>query len=145
MLRNQVMRVWDDVEPFNAAEAEELDRAGRQPAPPRTRDSGREGVLAVVVGGIGIAIMFFLVGEPVVGLVVGGAAALLWLLWRYRVLPGVRSRHPPQNHRLLHVMLSSLPSGQEVPADICMPERSDQYLHHRYLHGGYDPAPYLLL
>src|SRR4051794_24612418 len=43
----------------------------------RTPDSGgREGVYALAVGGVCIAIMFVLVGVPVVGLAVGGVTAL---------------------------------------------------------------------
>jgi hypothetical protein len=46
-------------------------------------DSDRGGMSALAVGGVCIAIMFVVVGAPVVGLVLGGGTALGWLLWRY--------------------------------------------------------------
>jgi hypothetical protein len=45
---------------------------------------GGEGMSAVAVGGVGIALMFALVGAPAVGLVLVGATTVAWVLWRYR-------------------------------------------------------------
>jgi len=42
-----------------------------------------EGVSAVAVGGVCIAIMLVFVGAPVTGLVVGGVPVLAWLMWRW--------------------------------------------------------------
>jgi hypothetical protein len=84
VLIDQEQRTWYESERFSAAEAGGRLRGVRQPARPWTRHAGGgEGVSAVAVGGVGIAVMFLLVGEPVVASVIGGASALGWLLWRY--------------------------------------------------------------
>jgi hypothetical protein len=81
VLSDHEQRVWHEIERRYSAEAAELDRVDRQPV--RRRSRGSEGISAVAVGGICIAIMFALVGAPVAGLAVGGATALGWLLWRF--------------------------------------------------------------
>jgi len=82
VLSDHERRTWNEIERCYAAEAEERAR-GRRPAPPWThgRRAGA-GVPAVAVGGVSIAVMFLLVGAPEVAVVIGGASALGWLLWR---------------------------------------------------------------
>jgi hypothetical protein len=84
VLSDHEQRVWHEIERSYADRAGELDGAGRPAARPRTRSSrGSDGVFAVAVGGVCIALMFVLVGAPVVGLAVGGITGLGWLLWRF--------------------------------------------------------------
>jgi hypothetical protein len=65
---------------FFDAEAEKPLPTGRHPTRRRTGES--RGLDEVAVGGVCVAIMLVFIGAPVVGLVVGGATALGWLLWR---------------------------------------------------------------
>ncbi|WP_448624351.1 hypothetical protein [Geodermatophilus sp. URMC 64] len=81
MLSDQEQRAWKEIERSYAAEAGERDGTGGQPWTRRSR--GGDGVRALAIGGVCIAIMFVLVGAPVAGLGIGAAAALGWLLWRY--------------------------------------------------------------
>ncbi len=90
MLSDHEQRLWDDIERFYAAEAEELDRAGVQGLRRRKQDAGEwEDIPAPVVAGIWITIMLIIFGAPAGGLAVAAATALGWWVWRYwRLLEG---------------------------------------------------------
>jgi hypothetical protein len=81
VLSDHEQQAWKDTVRCFDAEAEEPVRASRHPTHRRTRESRGHDELAV--GCAYIAIMLIFVGAPVVGLAVGGATALGWLLWRY--------------------------------------------------------------
>ena len=83
MLSSSEQRIWDDIERFYAAEAEEPVLPGPQPARrgrPGTR--GGDDLPAAVVAGAWGAILLVLFGAVDVGLAIGAATALGWLLWR---------------------------------------------------------------
>jgi hypothetical protein len=81
VLSDHEQQAWKDTVRCFDAEAEEPVRASRHRTHRRTRESRGQDELAV--GGACIAIMLVFVGAPVVGLAVGGATALGWLLWRF--------------------------------------------------------------
>ena len=92
MLSSHEQRIWDDIERFWAAEAEEPVLPvlpGRRPVL-RRDDRGVDDLPAAVVAGAWSAILLVLFGALVVGLAVAGATALGWSLWRLR--PLVRDR-----------------------------------------------------
>jgi hypothetical protein len=71
---------WKDAARCFDVEAEGPVRASRQPTHWRTRES--HGLDELAVGGFCVGVMLVFIGAPVVGLVVGGATAFGWLLWR---------------------------------------------------------------
>ena len=74
-------RIWDDIERFHAAEAAEPVLPGPHPA--RRRDGrGVDDPPVAVVAGTWCAIPLILFGAVVIGLAIGAATALGWLLWR---------------------------------------------------------------
>jgi hypothetical protein len=80
VLIDHEQQAWKDAVRFFDAEAEEALPTGRHPTRRRTRES--DGLDELAVGGFCVAMMLVFIGAPVVGLVVGGATALGWLLWR---------------------------------------------------------------
>jgi hypothetical protein len=84
VLNDQEQRSWNEIERSYAAGPDTRAPGGGQPAPARGGDRrGSEGVLALAVGAVGLAIMSVFVGAPVAGLVIVAAPALGWVLWRY--------------------------------------------------------------
>ena len=83
MLSSHEQRIWDDIERFYAAEAEEPVLPAPHPARRRRHDThGVDDLPAAVVAGLWGAILLVLFGAVVVGLAIGAATALGWLLWR---------------------------------------------------------------
>jgi hypothetical protein len=80
VLSDHEQQAWKDTVRCFDVEAEEPVRASRHPTHRRTRES--HGLDELAVGGLCVAIMLVFIRAPVVGLVVGGATALGWLLWR---------------------------------------------------------------
>jgi hypothetical protein len=80
VLSDHVQQAATDAERCSEAEAEEPGSAGWHPA--RRQPGEFRGLDEMAVGGVCVAIMLIFIGATVVGLVVGGATALGWLLWR---------------------------------------------------------------
>ncbi|WP_141242903.1 DUF3040 domain-containing protein [Geodermatophilus obscurus] len=84
MLSRDEQRIWDDIERFYAAEAEEPVLPVPHPALRHRRDGRGAGDLPVaVVAGAWSAILLILFGVLVAGFAVGAATALGWWLWRH--------------------------------------------------------------
>ena len=81
MLDDQEQRSWNQIVRSYADEAETA--GGGDPGPPGGESSGTDGALALAVGAVGLALMFFLIGAPMAGLVILVAPALGWALWRH--------------------------------------------------------------
>jgi ferric-dicitrate binding protein FerR (iron transport regulator) len=91
----QEQRVWDDLARLSAVEAEQPVPTGRRPERRRPRSSA--GLEEIAIGGAFIGVMLVLVGGWPVGLAVGVAAALGWLLVRFRPrcgMPKPRRKEP---------------------------------------------------
>lgn len=83
MLSSHEQRIWDDIERFYAAEAEEPVVPDLGPTLRRRHDTrGVDDLPAAVVAGMWGTILLVLFGAVVVGLAIGAATALGWLLWR---------------------------------------------------------------
>jgi hypothetical protein len=83
VLSTQEQRIWNDVERFYSAEAEEPVRNGPDPARRPRHDARRADDLpAVVVAALWGAIFLIIFGAVAAGFAVGGATGLGWLLWR---------------------------------------------------------------
>jgi hypothetical protein len=80
VLSDHEQQTGKDTVRYFDAEAEEPVRASRHPARRRRRES--RGLDEMAVGGVCVAIMLVFIGAPGVGLAVGGATALGWLLFR---------------------------------------------------------------
>jgi hypothetical protein len=80
MLSDHEQKAGKDTVRCFDAEAEEPVRASLHPARRRRRES--RGLDEMAVGGVCVAIMLVFIGAPGVGLAVGGATALGWLLFR---------------------------------------------------------------
>jgi len=74
VLTDHEQRARSDIEQSYGDEVDRMDQEARE----------GEGMSAVAVGGVCIALMFALVGAPAAGLVLVVATTLGWLLWRYR-------------------------------------------------------------
>jgi hypothetical protein len=70
VLTDQEHRSWTEIERSYAAGT-------------GTRSRGREGLRALAIGAVGLAIMFAAIGAPWAGLVVLAVPALGWVLSRY--------------------------------------------------------------
>jgi hypothetical protein len=83
VLSSHEQRIWDDIERFYAAEAEEPVLAAPHPTHRRRREGrGVDDLPAAVVAGVWATILLILIGAVVAGAAVGAATALGWLLWR---------------------------------------------------------------
>jgi hypothetical protein len=76
--------VWDDIQRFYDAEAEEPARAGQCPAGRWEPDApGVDEMPAWAVAGVWVTVCLVLFGAPAAGLGVGGLTAVGWALWRW--------------------------------------------------------------
>jgi hypothetical protein len=80
VLSSHEQRIWDDIERFYAAEAEEPVRPGLRPVR-RRRDA--DDLPGLVVAGVWSTILLIVFGAVAAGFAVGAATALGWLLWRH--------------------------------------------------------------
>jgi uncharacterized membrane protein len=111
MTTKEEQRIWNDLERLSAVETEPVP-AGRRPE----RRRNPAGLDEIAIGGVVIAVMLVVVGAWPVGLALGVAVALGWLMLRY----GARSRSQDET--------DALPIAGQIQADAGRRSR-----HHRSL------------
>jgi hypothetical protein len=79
VLSSKEQQIWDDIERYYAAEAEEP--AVPDIRPPRRRDA--DDPPAAVVAGAWLSVFLVLFGAVVAGVALVAATALGWLLWHH--------------------------------------------------------------